>query len=289
MPTRKDVAIVVKEKIVISVALTGGQTRKERAPALPVTAEEIAADVVACARAGAAICHIHVRDENMVGTMDLDVFTQVYETIQKALAEAGLDVIINLTTSGGAASDDARMAHLIKLQPEMCSYDAGSINWYNDHIFINSPTFLKRLGTVTKENNVKPEIEVFDTHMIKIATRYMNEGYLEGPLHFQFVLGTYGGMEATVENLVTLKSHLPEGSTFSVVGVGAASVPMMMAALAMGADGIRVGLEDNIYMRKGVPATNVMQVERAAELVRLAGAEIATAADARVLLHFPAR
>ena len=117
----------------------------------------------------------------------------------------------------------------------------------------------------------------------------MKEGYLEGPLHFQFVLGTYGGMDATVENLVTLKSHLPEGSTFSVVGVGAASVPMMMAALAMGADGIRVGLEDNIYMRKGVPANNVMQVERAAELVRLAGAEVATAAEARTLLHFPAR
>ena len=278
-----------KKKVVISVALTGGQTRKERAPALPTTPEEIAADVVACARAGAAICHIHVRDENMVGTMNLDVFTTVYETVQKALKEAGLDVILNLTTSGGAASDEQRMAHLIKLQPEMCSYDAGSLNWYNDAIFINSPSFLKKLGTVTKEYKVKPEIEVFDTHMIKVATRNMKEGYLEGPLHFQFVLGTYGGMDATVENLVTLKALLPEGSTFSVVGVGAASVPMMMAALAMDADGIRVGLEDNIYMSKGVPATNVMQVERAAQLVRLAGAEVATAAEARALLHFPAR
>lgn len=278
-----------KKKVVLTVALTGGQTRKERAPALPLTAEEIAADVVACARAGAAICHIHVRDENMVGTMNLDVFTTVYETVQKAIREAGLDVIINLTTSGGVASDEERMAHLIKLQPEMCSYDAGSINWYNDHIFINSPTFLKRLGAVTKEYKVKPEIEVFDTHMIKIAARNMQEGYLEGPLHFQFVLGTYGGMDATVENLVTLKSHLPEGSTFSVVGVGVASVPMMMAALAMGADGVRVGLEDNIYMSKGVPADNVMQVQRAAELIRLAGAEPATAAEARVLLNFPAR
>ena len=278
-----------KKKVVISVALTGGQTRKERAPALPTTPEEIAADVVACARAGAAICHIHVRNENMVGTMDLGVFTTVYETVQKAVQEAGLDVILNLTTSGGAASDEQRMAHLIKLQPEMCSYDAGSLNWYNDAIFINSPTFLKKLGTVTKEYKVKPEIEVFDTHMIKVATRNMKEGYLEGPLHFQFVLGTYGGMDATVENLVTLKALLPEGSTFSVVGVGAASVPMMMAALAMDADGIRVGLEDNIYMSKGVPATNVMQVERAAQLVRLAGAEVATAAEARELLHFPAR
>jgi uncharacterized protein (DUF849 family) len=280
---------MVKKKVVLTAALTGGQTRKERAPALPVTAEEIAADVIACAHAGAAICHIHVRDENMVGTMNLDIFTHVYETIQKAIKAAGLDVIINLTTSGGVASDDQRMAHLISLQPEMCSYDAGSINWYNDNIFINSPTFLKKLGTVTKEHKVKPEIEVFDTHMIKIAVRNMKEGYLEGPLHFQFVLGTYGGMDATVENLVTLKSHLPEGATFSVVGVGAASVPMMMAALAMGADGIRVGLEDNIYMSKGVPATNAMQVQRAAELIRLAGADVATAAEARKLLNFPIR
>ena len=278
-----------QKKVVIAVALTGGQTRKERAPALPLTPEEIAADVVTCARAGASICHIHVRDKNMIGTMDLDVFTATYEAIRKALQEAGLDVIINLTTSGGVANDEQRMAHLIKLRPEMCSYDAGSMNWYNDGIFINSPAFLKKLGSVTREYKVKPEIEIFDTHMIKTAVRYWKEGYLEGPLHFQFVLGTYSGMDATVENLVTLKSMIPEGSTFSVVGVGAASVPMMMAALAMGADGIRVGLEDNIYMSKGVPATNLMQVQRAAELVRLSGAQVATAAEARVLLHFPER
>lgn len=272
------------EKVIISVALTGAQTTKSRAPALPISPEEIAADVVACAKAGAAVCHIHVRDSEQRGTMDLDIFSKTYYAVKKALDDEGLDIIINLTTSGGPASDQERMAHLKALRPEMCSYDAGTINWYYDEVFMNTPVFLKELGRCTLANNIKPEVEVFDTNMIKNAVRYAKEGLLAEPLYFQFVMGTYGGMDATVENLVTLRSLLPAGSKFSVSGVGAASVPMIMTAIAMGADGIRVGLEDNIYMSKGVPATNVLQVERAAQLIRLAGKEVATAQEAREIL-----
>lgn len=276
-------------KVVISAALTGAITTQQESPALPIRPEEIAADVVACAKAGAAICHIHVRDENGVGTMDLGRFTAAYEAIQAAVKDAGVDVILNLTTSGGVADDEGRMAHLKALRPEMCSYNAGTLNWAGDSVFLNSPQFLMELGKVTMEYGIKPEVEVFDTNMIKNAVRNVKRGFLAQPLHFQFVLGTYGGMEATVENLVFLRSMLPEGATYSVSGIGRGSVPMMMAALALGADGIRVGLEDNVFMSKGVPATNVLQVERAVKLVELSGRGVASAAEARELLSFPKR
>jgi len=278
------------KKLIISAALTGAITTQTESPALPITPEEIAADVVACAKAGAAIAHIHVRNNKGEGTMDLDAFTSTYEAIQAAVAEAGVDVILNLTTSGaGDATDESRMAHLKKLRPEMCSFDAGSLNWAGDIVFMNTPAFLRQLGRCTVDLGIKPEVEVFDTNMIKNAVRCAKEGNLVNPLHFQFVLGTYGGMAATVENLVFLRSMLPENSTYSVSGIGAGSVPMMMAALAMGADGIRVGLEDNVYMSKGVPATNVLQVERAVQLAKLAGREVATAQEARELLSIPPR
>ena len=277
--------------VVISAALTGGGhiSSKGSQSARPITPEQIAADVVACAKAGAAICHIHTRDKNGVGTMDLERTTEVWNAIQTAVKEAGVDVIINLTTSGGSNDDDLRVAHLKALRPEMCSYDAGSINWANDGVFMNSPKFLMKLGQVTMDYAVKPEIEVFDSHMIKAAVRFCERGFLAWPLHFQLVMGTYGGMDGTVDNLLFLRNQLPAGCTYSVTGIGAASVPMLMTALAMGADGIRVGLEDNLYMSKGVLATNVSQVERAVKLVELANRKVATAAEARELFHFPKR
>lgn len=280
----------MSKQVIISAALTGAITTQAEAPALPITPQEIAADVVACARAGAAIAHIHVRDEQGEGTMDLGAFVRTYEAIQTAVRQAGVDIILNLTTSGsGTATEEDRLAHLKRLRPEMCSFDAGSLNWAGDIVFMNPPAFLRRLGSTTMELGIKPEIEVFDTNMIKNAVRCAKQGHLAEPLHFQFVLGTYGGMSATVENLVFLRSQLPAGATYSVSGIGAGSVNMMMAALAMGADGIRVGLEDNVYMSKGVPATNVLQVERAVQLAQLAGREIATAQQARALLSIPLR
>lgn len=277
--------------VVISAALTGGGrvASKGSQENRPITPEAIAKDVVACAKAGAAICHIHTRDENGVGTMNLERTTLVYETIQAAVKEAGVDVIINLTTSGGSSDSNLRVAHLKALRPEMCSYDAGTINWSNDKVFMNSPEFLMQLGQVTVDYAIKPEIEIFDTHMIKSAIRFQQRGFLAAPLHFQLVMGTYGGMDGTVDNLVYLRNMLPEGSTWSVTGIGPSSLPMLYAGLAMGADGIRVGLEDNLYMAKGVPSTNVQQVERAVKLVELANRKVATAAEARELLHFPKR
>lgn len=271
-------------KLIISVALTGGGTSKKANPALPITAEEIAADAVACAKAGAAIAHIHVRDEKQLGTMDVNAFKDAVTAVKAALKKENLDMVINLTTSGGPASDEERLLHLEALKPEMCSYDVGTMNWGNAYIFENSPHLLEILGECVVKNQIKPEMEIFDAGMIGNAKHYMKKGYIQGRPHFQFVLGVSGGMDGTVENLAFLRNMLPEEATWSCTGIGKCHIPMLLAGIAMGADGVRVGLEDNIFYTKGQLATNEMLVARAARIARECGREIATASDAREIL-----
>ena len=274
------------KKIIISAALTGAITSKHEAPALPITSDEIIRDAVVCAKAGAAIVHIHVRDEQGQGSMELARFREVYHGLKKALDEEGLDLLINLTTSGAVGvGDEERMAHIKELKPDLCSYDVGSLNWLHSTVFLNPPHFLEALGACTQEHNVKPEIEIFDGGMVENAIYYLKKGVLKAPPFFQIVLGAAGGLSGTPENLMFLRNKLPEGSLFSVSGIGKAHLPMMFAALSMGADGIRVGLEDNVFLSKHVPATNVQLVERAVAAVKLAGYEISTAREAREILE----
>lgn len=270
-------------KLIISAALTGAMTPKSACPGIPITPDEIAADVVACARAGAAAVHIHVRNERFQFTMETERFVAAFEAIKKACLRENVDVIVNLTTSNGPGSDEIRLAHLKALRPEMCSYDAGTLNW-GPNIFENSPRFLEKLGACTQELDIKPEVEIFDASMIGNAVRLIKKGFLKAPCHFQFVLGVAGGLEGNIDSLNFLVPKLPDGSTWSITGIGRSHMPMLLAGLAAGADGVRVGLEDNIFFSKGVLATNVMLVERAAAMGKLAGREIATAAEAREIL-----
>lgn len=271
--------------LIITAALTGAGSGKKQAPAVPVTPEEIAEDVVAVAKAGAAIAHIHVRGEDGFGTMDTDTFEEVVNAVRDALEREKLDIIINLTTSGGEAISEVRMEHLKRLRPEMCSFDAGTMNWANAFIFENHPVFLAQLGALTQELNVKPEIEIFDGSMIGNAQYYIKKGLLKQPCHFQFVLGVPGGLDASLRSLNFLYEMIPEGSTWSVTGIGKGHLPMLLGGLALGADGVRVGLEDNVYYAPGEFATNAQLVERAVRLAKEAGREIATAAQAREILN----
>ncbi len=274
----------MNKKLIVTAAVCGAGTTKAQTPHVPITPDEIVADVVACAKAGAAIAHLHVRDENGKNSMQTEIFVEVVGKIRAAIAAAGLDIVINLTTSGSAWSEDLRVCHLPVLMPEMCSYDPGSMNWANSYVFLNTPAFLERLGKVCQELDIKPELEIFDAGMIGNIEYYLKKGILKTPCHCQLVLDVPGGMPGTLESVAYLLPKLPPGSTWSITGIGKAHVPMMLAGLAAGCDGLRVGLEDNIFMEKGVYATNAQLVTRACEYGRMAGREIATAAEAREIL-----
>ena len=272
------------EKLIITAALLGAGTTRAQASTVPLTPDEIAPQVVAAAKAGAAIVHLHARDDEGKNTMETQRFVEIYEKSTQACREAGVDVIFNLTSSGGKFPYEMRLAHLKLLEPEMCSYDPGSMNWGDRYVFLNEPAFLRQLSQVVMEHNIKPELEIFDGGMLYTCLDYIRKGLLKPPCHFQFVLGVSGGLPGTVDSLAFLLDKLPEGATWSATGIGKAHMPVMLASLAAGCTGLRVGLEDNVLMSRGVPATNVSLVERAAALGRLAGREIATAAEAREIL-----
>lgn len=272
------------KRLIITAALCGAGTTRKQSPYLPITPEEIAADTIACAKAGAAIVHIHARDEAGNNTMDTARFCQVVDTIREACEKENVDVVLNLTSSGSKFSEELRLAHLPILKPEMCSFDAGSMNWGTSYIFKNSPEFLEQLGTLTQKEDIKPECEIFDSGMMRQVENYVRTGILKPPVHYQFVLGVSGAMRGNMDSLAFLVPKMLPGSTWSVTGIGRDHMPCMLMGLAAGCTGIRVGLEDNVYLEQGVLATNVQLVERACKLGELAGRSIATAAEAREIL-----
>lgn len=267
-------------KTMITVATTGAFPTKEHNPAVPLTPREIADDVYECWQAGAAIAHLHMRDDAARGTMDKARFIETVGRIREKC-----DIVINLTTSGDLnATDETRMAHIIEIEPPLASYDAGTMNWSHSTLFVNHPAFLEKLGHVMQEHDIRPEIEVFDAGMLYNALYYMKKGVLTAPGYYQFVLGAPGGTAATVENLVYLKSLLPQGSVWSAFGIAAGHLPILFAAIALGGH-VRVGMEDNVYYGRGRLAKNNAEfVARAARLVKEAGNEPATPADAREIL-----
>ncbi len=268
-------------KVIITAALTGAMTPKDMNPNIPLTPAEIAEDAYQCWLAGAAVVHLHMRDDKGLGTMDKEKFKKTIELIK---AKKDCDVVINCTTSGDSrATYEDRMAHLPYVNPEMASFDAGSFNWMPFGIFDNSPQFLEPLGLAMKEHKIKPEFEIFDSGFMEVVKYYAKKGVLEAPYHYQFVLGVMGGMEASVKNLQFLHEMLPANSTWSAFGLGKNHLPIMYTTLALGGH-IRVGLEDNVFFSKGVLATNVSLVERAVRVVREFGKEAATPAEARQIL-----
>ena len=268
-------------KVIITAAITGSRISRDVAPNIPITPDEIAQSCIECWNAGAAIVHIHVRDPKTgLGTQDLDLFRQVVEPLREKT-----DLLLCLTTSGIPGRNLPIEERLIPLalEPELASFDAGSIN-LGGTVFINTPEFLNAAAKKMKEKGVKPELEIFDVGMIVTCLRMRDEGHLEEPLHFQFVLGTPWGSPATPKSFLHLYEHIPEGSTWSIIGIGKGHLPMSMMGLIM--DGhIRVGMEDNVYYQRGELAKNNAQfVERIVRIAREYGREVATPAEARQIL-----
>lgn len=276
----------MQDKVIISAALTGGATPWEKNQSLPVTPQEIADCAYQCWQAGAAIVHLHMRDEQKRGSIDAKLFA---ETIRLIRAHKDCDVVINCSSSGEqGASGERRLEHFKTVDGiEIASYDIDTFNWGMGGIFSNPGPWLKELACVLEERNIKPEIEIFDEGMMYLCHSYLEKGILKSPIWCQFVLGVLGGMEATVENLIFLVNKLPKGAIWSATGIGQGHLPILYAALALGGH-LRVGLEDNLYYGPGEKATNVQLVERAVRIVQQCGKIPATSAQAREILGLPA-
>jgi 3-keto-5-aminohexanoate cleavage enzyme len=270
------------KKIIITVAVAGSRPTKEMNPAVPYTPKEIADAAVECHKAGAAISHIHVRDPK-TGRPDFKV--ELFRAVLEGIRER-CDMMVNLTTSGlflrGPDVISQRLQP-VHLKPDLCSLDLGSIN-FRDRVFINPPEWAEAAARTMQENGVKPELEVFDVGHIYQARDLIRRGLIDDSPYFQLCMGVMWGMEASAENLLFMKAKLPPDALWSVLGVGKAQLPMITMAMLLGGN-VRVGFEDNLYLKKGVLASsNAQMVEMAADLAERLGRQVATPAEARRIL-----
>ena len=271
-------------KIIITAAVTGSFPTKEMNLAVPYTPEEIVNSAVDCHKAGAAITHVHVRDPKTGRpAYDIDLFRRVLEGIRNRC-----DMVVNLTTSGLrlAPDDISRRLEPISLKPDICSFDLGSVN-FQDRVFINSPKWAESAATFMQKKGVKPEIEVFDVGHIYQAIDLVDRGLIKAPPYFQLCMGVKWGISATPENLLFMKSKLPSTAVWSVLGIQKSQLSMITMGILLGGH-IRVGFEDNIYLKKGVLlSSNAQMVEIAADLAERLGRSIATPEETRRILGIP--
>lgn len=273
--------------LIITAALVGAETTREQTPYLPISPEEIAQEAKRCRDAGASIVHLHVREPDGKPSQSADLFRQTIERIR----ELAPDLICQTSTGGAVGMDvDERTQPLTlkgKAKPEMATCTTGTVN-FGDDVFWNPRSLVRQIASRIKEAGIVPEIECFDAGMLDEAYALNKEGLLDFPAHFDFVLGVPGAMAAKRDAVEYLRSQLPEDSTFTVAGVGRHELPMAELAIELGGH-VRVGLEDNIYVSKGVLAKGSFElVEKVAELAKAKGRPIATPAQAREILRIPA-
>jgi uncharacterized protein (DUF849 family) len=286
------------DQTIVTCAVTGSITRPEQHPNLPITPAQIASAAIDAAKAGAAIAHIHVRDpETGAPSMALEHYREVVERIRASTT----DVIVNLTTGPGGRfipSDDdpkvaapgttlmrpeERVAHVVALRPEICSLDLNTM-WFGTSVVINTPRSVTIMAEAIRAAGVKPELEVFDSGDIQLAHQLLERGVLPRPALFQLVLGIRNGFPATPDTLLYARSLLPADADWAAMGTGRMEFPIVAQACLLGGH-VRVGLEDNLYLSRGVLApSNTALVERAVTLVELLGGSVASPAEARALL-----
>jgi 3-keto-5-aminohexanoate cleavage enzyme len=271
------------DKLIITVAPVGAEVTKQDNPAVPYTPEEIAESAIAAVAAGASIVHLHAREDDGVPSQDPQRFKECFRRIK-----AAGDPIIQISTGGAVtATTEERLAPLsdpeLVTYLEMASFTCGTVN-FGDEVFMNSPAFLKALATRLNELGLKPGVEIFEAGMIANAMRLIKSGHLRHPLHFEFVLGVPGAIPGGMRQLLFLVESLPSMCTWSVAGVGQHQLTMATMAIMMGGH-VRVGLEDNLFYRKGeLAASNAQLVERVVRLAKELGREVATPDEAREIM-----
>jgi uncharacterized protein (DUF849 family) len=289
--------------VIISCALTGAADTVGKHPAIPVTPAEIATAAIEAAKAGAAIVHIHVRDPK-TGKASRDI-AHYRETVER-IRTSSVDVIINLTTGPGAtffpsvdnpavggpgttlSRPEERVRHVQELKPEICTLDIATLSM-SERTFINTPAHLRVMAKLIRDAGVLPELEVFDTGHIRLARRLIEEGALGTPPMLQLCLGIPYGAPATAEAMIMMRDMLPQPCVWAAFGISMHQFPMVAQAVILGGH-VRVGLEDNLYLERGVFApNNAALVERAATIISALGDRAATPAKARDILGLPAK
>ena len=288
-------------KIIVSCAVTGNAPFNRKHPNFPVTPAQIAASCVEAADAGAAIAHIHVRDpETGGGSRDPKLFKDVVDRVR----DSGRDMLINLTGGLGAfykpdpandsramvgsdvASVDERMEHLELCRPDIASLDINTSNQTEggeEFIYMNSTQTLRAMAARYQALGIKPELEVFGAGDIEFGKAMIAQGLIDSPPMFQFVLGVNWCMKADTLGIYYMKQLLPPGAVWGALGIGREEMPVVAQTAILGGN-IRVGLEDNLYLEKGVFATNGQLVERARSIVHQLGYECASVAETRQIL-----
>lgn len=265
--------------VILTVALNGSVPGREQTPHVPLTPSQIAADAVRCRQAGAAIAHVHARDRHGAPTLDPDIFADIHARITEQT-----DLIVQISTGGRADLDAAlRAAPVERIRPEMASLTTGSMN-FPDQVYANSFDTVRHLARAMVQVGTKPEMEIFEAGMIDNALALVDDELARPPLHYDFVLGSRGSQPATPRQLNYLVESIPPDATWTVAAIGRHQLPMGVLAMGMGGH-VRVGLEDNIYYRRGELATNEQLVARMARIAVEAEREVATPEVARRLLN----
>ncbi len=283
--------------VIITCAITGGGDTVSRSDKVPVTPEQIATAAIDAGKAGAAICHIHVRDpETGAPSMRQDLYAEVAGRIR----DSDSTIVINLTTGPGAgftpsADDPSRAAvpgsfrtpgervrHVEELLPEVCSLDVATMN-FGERAFVNVPEHLQEMARRIRAAGVKPELEVFDAGHLRLARRMVDDGLIDSPPMFQLCMGIPWGAPAAAETVTYLRSMLPDGALWAGFGISRLQMPMVAEVVNQGGH-VRVGLEDNLYLERGVLATNAELVEKAAGIISMLGCRVAKSDEARSML-----
>jgi 3-keto-5-aminohexanoate cleavage enzyme len=275
---------------IVTAAIVGAETTRAQNPHLPLTADELGEEAARCAKAGASVIHLHARDDAGNASQDTERFRAAIRAIR-----ARCDVIVQTSTGGAVGMSVAERAGPLALTgadaPEMATLNVGTIN-FGDDVFMNRAGDTVDMAGRIRAHGASPEIEIYDAGHLDIAHKLLKDGHVKPPLHFQFVLGVPGALSASARNLEFLVERLEElevPCTWGVAGIGRHQLPMADLAIAWGGNA-RVGLEDNIYLDKGVLAQgSAPLVERAVELARARGRQIASVSEARALLELPSR
>jgi 3-keto-5-aminohexanoate cleavage enzyme len=270
--------------VVVTVAPTGAEVTRADNPALPHTPAEIAADVVSCAEVGAAVCHLHVREDDGTPSSRAELYVETVGLIRQRTS------IVTMVSTGGAVwmSMDERLTGL-EAQPDLAGVETGSMNFGED-AFVTVPADGRKVIERAAAFGIGLEAELFDVGHVVAAVRMVDRGELPAPLRANLVFGVPGGVDATPEGLEAMLRPLPAGAHWSVTAVGRHQRRLLALAILHGAGGVRVGFEDGVYLRRGVPAaSNAELVADVCELVRTLGRRPATIGEARELLACPAR